>query len=217
MILSLPQSALFNSLSHTSSFCFTLFCYNKDSLTEHSSDRGVSIWQAVATKWNVQMRNRERERKKSQGSSSEQCHFLDDKAAVLKARNAMQLMPVTGVTMLANYPQESHCAKARRPPPRSPVRPSAVSSHRARAACAPMAVTMASTRLQGRAPSEPSFEIQREVPLFSSQFHHFWTLSATDDHLDCFNQTFLCPFMQKNLGPLESGTESKKKRLFGLA
>ena len=45
----------------------------------------------------------------------------------------MQLMPVTGVTMLANYPQESHCAKARRPPPRSPVRPSAVSSRRARA------------------------------------------------------------------------------------
>ena len=87
----------------------------------------------------------------------------------------------------------------------------------ARAACAPMAVTMAFTRLQGRAPSEPGFEIQREVPLFSSQFHHFWTLSATDDHLDCFNQTFLCPFMQKNLGPLESGTESKKKRLFGLA
>ena len=31
-------------------------------------------------------------------------------------------MPVTGVSMLANYPQESHCAKARRPPPRSPVR-----------------------------------------------------------------------------------------------
>ena len=80
-----------------------------------------------------------------------------------------------------------------------------------------MAVTMASTRLQGRAPSEPGFEIQREVPLFFSQFHHFWTLSATDDHLDCFNQTFLCPFMQKNIGPLESGTESKKKRLFGLA
>ena len=134
----------------------------------------------------------------------------------------MQLMPVTGVTMLANYPQESHCAKARRPPPRSPVRPSAATecsfiTSCARAACAPMAVTMASTRLQGRAPSEPGFEIQREVPLFSSQFHHFWTLSATDDHLDCFNQTFLCPFMQKNLGPLESGTESKKKRLFGLA
>ena len=65
--------------------------------------------------------------------SFEQCHFLDDKAAVFKARNAMQLMPVTGVTMLANYPQESHCAKARPPPPRSPVRPSAVSSRRARA------------------------------------------------------------------------------------
>ena len=81
-------------------------------------------------------------------------------------------MPVTGVTMLANYPQESHCAKARRPPPRSPVRPSAASfiASCARAACAPMAVTMASTRLQGRAPSEPGFEIQREVPLFSSQW-----------------------------------------------
>ena len=32
-----------------------------------------------------------------------------------------------------DYPQESHCAKARRPPPRSPVRPSAASSPRARA------------------------------------------------------------------------------------
>ena len=87
----------------------------------------------------------------------------------------------------------------------------------ARGACAPMAVTMASTRLQGRAPSEPGFENQREVPLFPPQFHHFWTLSETDDHLDCLNQTLLCPFMQKKLGPLESGTESKKKRLFGLA
>ena len=56
---------------------------------------------------------------------------------------------------------------------------------------------MASTRLQGRSPSEPglSFEIQREVPLSSSQFHHFWTLSETDDHLDCLNETLLYPFM----------------------
>ena len=76
---------------------------------------------------------------------------------------------------------------------------------------------MASTRLQGRAPSEPGFEIQREVPLFSSQFHHLWTLSETDDHLECLNETLLYPFMRKKLGPLESGTESKKKRLFGLA
>ena len=76
---------------------------------------------------------------------------------------------------------------------------------------------MASTRLQGRAPSEPGFEIQLEVPLFSSQFHHFWTLSETDDHLECLNETLLYPFMRKKLGPLKSGTESKKKRLFGLA
>ena len=88
---------------------------------------------------------------------------------------------------------------------------------RARAACAPKAVTMASARLQGRAPSEPGFEIQREVPLFSSQFHHFWTPSETDDHLVCLNETLLYAFMRKKLGPLESGTESKKKRLFGLA
>ena len=111
--------------------------------------------------------------------------------------------------------------KARRPPPGSPIRPSTASKFRvapyARGACAPMAGTMASIRLQGRAPSEPGFEIQREVPLFSFLFHHFWTLSETDDHLDCLNQTLLCPFMQKKLGPLESGTESKKKRLFGLA
>ena len=80
-------------------------------------------------------------------------------------------------------------------------------------------VTMASTRLEGRAPSEPGFEIQGEVPLFSFQFHHFWTLSATDDQLDCLNQTLRCPFMKKKPGPveLESGTESKKKRLYGLA
>ena len=54
-------------------------------------------------------------------------------------------------------------------------------------------------------------------PFFSSQFriHHFRTLSAEDDHLDCLNQIW--PFMQKILGHLKSGTESKTKRPFGLA
>ena len=190
-------------------------------------------------------RERKKERKKNQGSSSEQCHFLDDKAAVFKARNAMQcpLLVLQCWQIIRRKATVRKLDDRLHPGVQSDrvqfllpslfllfhvylyiwmcdvavqVSPT-VSSRRARAACAPIAVTMASTRLQGCAPSEPGFEIQREVPLFSSQFHHFWTLSATDDHLDCFNQTFLCPFMQKNLGPLESGTESKKKRLFGLA
>ena len=80
----------------------------------------------------------------------------------------------------------------------------------ARAACAPKAVTMVSTRLQGRAPSEPGFEIQREVPLFSSQFHHFWTLSETDNNLECLNETLLYPFMRKKLGPSKVGLNRKR-------
>ena len=101
VLITLPWFSLFRSplsliLSHTlHHFILFYFVIIKDSLTEHSCDHGVSIWQAVATKYNVQMRNRERERKKNerkknQGSSSEQCHFLDDKAAVFKTRNAMQ-------------------------------------------------------------------------------------------------------------------------------
>ena len=60
---------------------------------------------------------------------------------------------------------------------------------------------MASARLQGRAPSEPGLRLQREVPLFSSQFHHFWTLSETDDHLDCLNETLPLPFNAKKTWP----------------
>ena len=172
------------------------------------------------------MRNREREKKKKKKKESGRIRDHHPSNAIFLMIKQPFIKP--GTPCNARYwcynagklSAGKPLCESSTTPPRSPVYGPTESSFIAscaRAAWAPMAVTMASTRLQGRAPSEPGFEIQREVPLFSSQFHHFWTLSATDDHLDCFNQTFFCPFMQKYLGPLESGTESKKKRLFGLA
>ena len=79
-------------------------------------------------------------------------------------------MPVTGVTE-CRHPQEGHWKLDDLPGPESELQ---LIASCARAACARKAVTMASTRLQGRSPSEPGFEIQREVPLFSSQLDTFW-------------------------------------------
>ena len=81
VLITLPWFSLFRSplsliLSHTLHH-FILFCYNKDSQTEHSSDGGVSIWQAVAcTKWNVQMRNRERERERERENLKEESGII---------------------------------------------------------------------------------------------------------------------------------------------
>ena len=88
MILSSAAPSLF--LSHTLHH-FTLFYFvilNKDSLTEHSSDRGGlhiagGCHKVKCANEKERERERERERKK--------CHFLDnDKAAVFNVRNAMQ-------------------------------------------------------------------------------------------------------------------------------
>ena len=100
------------------------------------------------------------------------------------------------------------------------VRPRAVSSHRARGAqrVHPWRLPWRPHAYRAALRVSPASKFSERYPSFPpnfTTFGHF--LSATDDHLDCFNQTFLCPFMQKNLGPLESGTESKKKRLFRLA
>ena len=79
----------------------------------------------------LERERKKKERKTNQGSSSEQCNFLDDKAAVFKARNAMQcpllvlqcwqiIRRKATVRKLDDSTQDSS-------------RPSAVSSRRARA------------------------------------------------------------------------------------
>ena len=69
---------------------------------------------------------------------------------------------------------------------------------------------MASTRLQGRAPSEPGFEIQRETTLFFSQFTtfgHFLQPTTTWIVLTKPSSALLC---KKILAPSKVGLNRKR-------
>ena len=121
-------------------------------------------------------------------------------------------MPVTGVSMLANYPQESHCAKARRPPPRSPVRQRRARAQRVH----PWRLPWRPHAYRAALRVSPASKFSERYPSFPPNFTTFGHFSATDDHLDCFNQTFLCPFMQKNLGPSKVGLNRKRSDFLDL-
>ena len=108
------------SLTHfMTSFYFILFYYNKDSPTEHSSDRG-DLHMTGGRHKVICANEKKREKKRNQGSSSEQCHFhfhffiIFDNINKKKQPFLINLclerhaMPVTGVRMPTNYPQDGH-------------------------------------------------------------------------------------------------------------
>ena len=128
-------------------------------------------------------------------------------------------MPVTGVTMLANYPQESHCAKARlwRPPPRSPVRPSAVSSRRARAQRVhPWRLPWRSHAYRAALRVSPASKFSERYPSFPpnfTTFGHFLQPTTTWTVLTKPSSALLC---KKILAPSKVGLNRKRSDFLDL-
>ena len=120
-------------------------------------------------------------------------------------------MPVTGVRMPTTYPQEGHWKLDYLRPGVQSDR-AAASSRRARAQRVHQkAVTMASTRLQGRAPSEPRLRNSaRGTSLFlpiSPSFGHFLKPTTTWNVLTKPSSTLL---WEKNLAPSKVGLNRKR-------
>ena len=64
-------------LSHISWHYFILFYYNKDSRTEHSSDRGGLHMAGGCHKVKCANEKKRKKKERNQGSSSEQCHLIE--------------------------------------------------------------------------------------------------------------------------------------------
>ena len=62
----------------------------------------------------------------------------------------------------------------------------------------------------------PASKFSERYPSFPPNFTSFGHFLQPTTTWICFNQTFLCPFMQKNLGPLESGLNRKRSDFLDL-